>query len=84
MVTALVIIVFISGAIIALSQLMKINSITLKYGSSVFSRTNGMTPLERKEVLKAFVLCFSSLIGAFLIIALIFYLDNPTGFHIYY
>jgi hypothetical protein len=51
----LIIIVFFSGGIIALTQIVKINKITLKYGVNIFSRTKGMTSADRKIIIKGFL-----------------------------
>ena len=73
----LIFIVFFGGAIIALTQIIKVNKITLKYGVNIFSKAKGMTPADSKAIIKAFLIAFSALIGAFLIIALIIYLQSP-------
>jgi hypothetical protein len=80
----LILIVFFSGAIIALIQIIKINRIMLKYGANIFSKAKNMTSVDGKTILKAFLIALSALIGAFLIIGLVIYLQSPKNFHIYY
>ena len=80
----LILVVFFGGGVIALTQIIKINRIMLKYGANIFSKTKNMTSADGKTILKAFLISLSALIGAFLIIGLIIYLQSPKNFHIYY
>lgn len=80
----LILIIFFAGGIMALSQIMKINRIVLRSGVKILDGTGGMPSSERKAIIKAFIKAIAALIGAFLIIALIFYLQNPSNFKIYY
>lgn len=80
----LLLVVFFSGGVIALTQVIKINKTMLKYGAHIFSKTKSMTSADGKTILKAFLIALSALIGAFLIIGLIIYLQSPKNFHIYY
>jgi acid phosphatase family membrane protein YuiD len=50
----------------------------------ILDGTGGMPSGERKAIVKAFFIAIAVLIGAFLIIGLIFYLQNPGNFKIYY
>jgi acid phosphatase family membrane protein YuiD len=80
----LVLIVFFAGGITALLQIIKINRIVLKSGVKILDGTGGMPSGERKAIVKAFFIAIAVLIGALLIIGLIFYLQNPGNFKIYY
>jgi acid phosphatase family membrane protein YuiD len=80
----LVLIVFFAGGITTFSQIMKINRIVLRLGVKLLNGTGGMPSSERKAIIKALFIAIAALIGAFLIIALIFYLQNPSNFKIYY
>jgi hypothetical protein len=80
----LVLIAFLAGGVIAFSQIIKINKIVLRSGAKILSGTKGMTSTDSKAIIKAFIIAFSALIGAFLVIALIFYLGNTKNFHVYF
>jgi acid phosphatase family membrane protein YuiD len=80
----LILIVFLAGGITAFSQIVKINRIVLRSGVKILDGTGGMPSSERKAIVKAFLIAIAALIGAFFIIALIIYIQNPSNFKIYY